>query len=233
METLEAIGLDPCHSACDRLLVYFRNRPDITFISVTHTIDSGFVTMKKDKRRETDVLSQINSSNTGGIDTQDIMNWRNTLKVDDGKKILVALAWMHDEDKRSLKMFPEMLGADVTFGICKEQRNLFRIVGINGDFKAYEAMNCFMPSKQYRAYEWAINHAFPQLISSDVLRLNSLIASDQEPALVASIRTFIDNDNQVSSVSTSNVYRPTNSKHRLDMFHIFTKEWKSKVSTIQ
>ena len=109
METLEAIGLDPCHSACDRLLVYFRNRPDITFISVTHTIDSGFVTMKKDKRRETDVLSQINSSNTGGIDTQDIMNWRNTLKVDDGKKILVALAWMHDEDKRSLKMFPEIL----------------------------------------------------------------------------------------------------------------------------
>ena len=39
METLEAIGLDPCHSACDRLLVYFRNRHDITFLSVTHTIE--------------------------------------------------------------------------------------------------------------------------------------------------------------------------------------------------
>ena len=39
METLEAIGLDPCHSACDRLLVYFRNRPDITFISVTQNFE--------------------------------------------------------------------------------------------------------------------------------------------------------------------------------------------------
>ena len=112
------------------------------------------------------------------------------------KKILVALAWMHEENQRNIFMFPEVLSADVTFGVCKEQRNLFRIVGVDGEFKVFHAMNCFMQSKQFRAYDWAINVAFPKLVGSNVLAFNSLITSDQEMALVLSIRKFInDGDN--------------------------------------
>jgi hypothetical protein len=90
-------------------------------------------------------------------------------------------------------MFPEVLSADVTFGICKEQRNLFRICGVDGDLQVYNAMNCFMTSKQYRAYDWAINVAFPKLVGKDVCKFNSLFTSDQEMALVLSIRKFVNN----------------------------------------
>ena len=46
-KTLEEIGLDPSTSACDRLLAFYRARQDISVISVMHSIQSGFVTMKK------------------------------------------------------------------------------------------------------------------------------------------------------------------------------------------
>ena len=46
-KTLNEIGVDPSASACDRLLAFYRGRHDISFISVTHSLTSGFMTMKK------------------------------------------------------------------------------------------------------------------------------------------------------------------------------------------
>ena len=231
-KTLQEIGVDPSASACDRLLAFYRCRTDISFISVTHSIESGFVTMKKniDDLTVKNVSKDLKDENTDAIRIQEIESWRNTLKIDGGKKILVAFAWVHNEEQRKLFMFPEVLSADVTFGICKEQRNLFRICGVDGDLQVYNAMNCFMPSKQYRAYDWAINVAFPKLVGKDVCKFNSLFTSDQEMALVLSIRKFVNNTVMTESSTLFQNNSPAkNSCHRFDIFHIFTKEWMSKV----
>ena len=119
-------------------------------------------------------------------------------------------------------MFPEVLSVDVTFGVCREQRNLLRFCGVDGHFKIFEAMNCFMPSKQYKAYEWAVSVAFPRLAHSSSLRFNAVITSDQEENLMRSIKKLIyENVGKGKSCQ--------NAKHRLDMYHIFIKEWKNKV----
>ena len=125
-------------------------------------------------------------------------------------------------------MFPEVFSADVTFGICKEQRNLFRICGVDGDLKVFNAMNCFMPSKQFRAYDCAINIAFPKLVGTQSCHFNFIFISYQEMALVLSIRKFINETDEKSD----NLYMCTapNSSHRFDMYHFFTKEWKCKVN---
>ena len=230
-KTLEEIGIDPSTSACDRLLAFYRARKDISFISVTHSIQSGFVTMKKNLNDTivNDISKDIKESNSDALQIEEIQSWRKMLNVEDGKKILVAFAWTHNEEKRKAHMFPEVFSADVTFGICKEQRNLFRICGVDGNLKVFNAMNCFMPSKQFRAYDWAINIAFPKLVGVETCFFNSIFTSDQEMALVLSIRKFINESNEKYHENISMSSAP-NSCHRFDMFHIFTKEWKSKVS---
>ena len=230
-KTLEEIGIDPSASACDRLLAFYRCRKDISFISVTHSIQSGFVTMKKDINDSSvnNISKDVIKLNSDALHIKEIESWRKTLNVDGGKRILVAFAWTHHEEKRKANMFPEVFSADVTFGICKEQRNLFRICGVDGNLKVFNAMNCFMPSKQFRAYDWAINIAFPKLVGVQSCHFNSLFTSDQEMALVLSIRKFVNDSNEKSCESSINFPAP-NSCHRFDMFHIFTKEWRSKVS---
>jgi hypothetical protein len=228
--TLQELGIDPSASACDRLLAFCRIREDISFIAVTHSVNSGFVTMKKNVRESKimNISKDVAQDNSNAINLEEISSWRNLLKVDDGKKILVAFAWSQHEHQRKLFMFPEVLSADVTFGVCKEQRNLFRICGIDGELKVFQAMNCFMPSKQYRAYDWAINVAFPKLVGREICKFNSLFTSDQEMALVLSIRKFV-NDKPHDDAVTSLGSLAGHSCHRFDMFHIFTKEWRNKV----
>ena len=129
----------------------------------------------------------------------------------------MAVTWCHDSNLRNVELFPEVLSVDVTFGVCREQRNLLRFCGVDGNFKTFEAMNCFMPSKQFKAYEWVVSVAFPQLAQTNALHFNSIITSDQEENLVRSIEQLIkEDDNQTVGCSFA--------RHRLDMYHIFIKE---------
>ena len=124
-------------------------------------------------------------------------------------------------------MFPEVFSVNVTFGVCREQRNLLRFCGMDGNFKIFEGMNCFMPSKQFKAYEWAVSVAFPQLAQTKSLKFNALITSDQEENLTKSIDKLIG-----SNSSNSAAVGCPFGRRRLDMFHIFIKEWKNKVSDL-
>ena len=47
MESLKDIGIDPTRSACDKLLSFLRIREEVSFIAITHTIISGYITMTK------------------------------------------------------------------------------------------------------------------------------------------------------------------------------------------
>jgi hypothetical protein len=107
-KTLEEIGIDPSTSACDRLLAFYRARQDISFIFVTHSIESGFVTMKKNLNdtNVNDISKDIEELNSDALHIEEIKNWRKMLNVDDGKKNLVAFAWTHHEEKRKAHMFP-------------------------------------------------------------------------------------------------------------------------------
>ena len=226
MSSLQTIGLNPSDSACDKLLNFFRIRDDVSFIAVTHTIESGYVTMRKGCNHDSLDVTTENSSVC--VQNDEIENWRNTLKVDNGKKILVALAWMHASNFRNIEMYPEFLSADVTFGVCREQRNLLRVCSIDGRMKVFEVMNCFMPSKQFKAFNWAISVALPKLIGFDILRFTSLISSDQEDNLIRSIRSLIGTNSNKDMDQKPHM----NALHRLDMYHIFVKEWKNRVSLL-
>ena len=154
-----------------------------------------------------------------GVDNANVLNWRKKLKVGDSDKILVSLAWVTDDELKNGSMFPEFMAVDVTFGTCKEQRNLLRFVGVNGNLKTFDMFNCYMPSKQLVAFRWACKVAFVNLVHPDVLKWNRCIATDEESNMYVTLREMMVGGNLIKK-----------SCHRLDKFHLFTKEWLDNVS---
>ena len=75
-----------------------------------------------------------------------------------------------------------------------------------------------MPSKEIRAYDWALRAAFPFLITSQTLSFNSCISLDQELAMYQPIHSMINN-----------VPYFQESSHCLDKYHLFTKPWTETV----
>ena len=75
------------------------------------------------------------------------------MKIGDDEKILGSSVWCHDEVKRKILMFSELLCGDMTFGLNKKRRNLDLFAGIDGTKKTFTAFRCWMPSKQSVAYE--------------------------------------------------------------------------------
>ena len=59
-----------------------------------------------------------------------------------------------------------------TFGVTKEQRNLFLFAGIDGNNKVFTCFHCYMPSKKARAFNWALHSALAQLLTGNKFKLN-------------------------------------------------------------
>ena len=54
-----------------------------------------------------------------------------------GQKILLAVAWVRDDEKRLFELFPEVLMIDVTFGTNNEGRPLGITAAFDSDMKSF------------------------------------------------------------------------------------------------
>ena len=217
---LEGSSLDGIQqlSAAKKLLHMFDKMTDVSYICVKHDIDSGFVTYQKEKNQQA-LSTQLTETETVHLAHQiEIDSWRQMLGLNDNKEIMVAFAWAHDVELRKLRMFPELIAVDCTFGVNKQKRSLLTATGKDSTNKVFVGFRCFMPSKQKRAYDWAIGKAIPHLIGNSLL-FNQVITCDQEKAMNDAILTSINNP--------TSLWR--NSKLRLDFYHMFEQRWKEKV----
>ena len=193
-------------SSVDRLIKLFESMKNVTYVYVKHSMMSGFVTFTRTKSEKTLMSESIEA---------DVNSWRKALQIGDSQDILVSFAWCHDDEKRQVVMFPELLSGDMAFGLNRERRNLIIFAGVNGNNEAYTAFRCWMPSKQSVAYQWAIGVALPSIIGENVTSRNKIITSDAEPALVTA---FL---NTIQSPNGSFV----NAKYRTDFYHLVTQRW--------
>jgi hypothetical protein len=211
---------DPGGSSVDKLIALFKNTPDVSCVYLLHKYNSGLVRYRKNKKRiDHDIINNSNILNGHGYCNDTITNWRDTIKLSKTNDVLVAFAWAHDDEIRNTEMFPEMIGMDVTFGVCKERRDLLVAGGIDGNNQAFTAFRCFIPSKLEQTYTWIINEAMNYLLTAKSLKFNSCISTDQEFCLNASIMSSI------SSQHTS--FR--HSRLRLDCYHFYRKVWNKNV----
>jgi hypothetical protein len=219
-DVLDECNDKPYGTPVDRLISLFTARNDVSFVYITHHMESGYVTHRKTKNDKNSLHVNTDKLNDGCIPVHhhEVDAWRKQLRVSNKKELLVAFAWCHDDELRAVKMFPEFLAVDMTFGVNKEQRNLLLIAGIDGHNNVFTAYHCFMPSKQTCAYTWALKEAARYLLTEQVLEHNKCFACDQEQALFMPLREMMSSTNYLAK-----------SHHRLDQFHLFKKEWKDNV----
>ena len=217
-DLLDKCAVNPCGSSVDRLIEMFKRQTNVSFVYVMHRYNSGFVTYRKSKNNKS--VQTDTSMQNKNLSKDSVNDWRDSLKLSETNDILVSFAWAHDDELKAAEMYPEFLAADITYGVNKEKRDLFLVVGIDGYNKVFTAFRCFIPSKQEHAYTWILNEAMPRLISNNVLKFNQCISSDQEFALNRSIETSIDSRKESFK----------HSKLRLDCFHFFTLRWLSTVT---
>jgi len=217
-ELLSVTSKTPYGTPVDKLIANFNKKSDVSFTYVLHDYKSGFVTYRKNKDDNLDNETVVNEDYIS-VYQSEIDLWRDALTVDKGEKILVAFAWCTDDDLRLANMFPEFLACDVTFGVTKEQRNLFLFAGIDGNNKVFTCFHCYMPSKEARAFNWALRSALVQLLTHNILIFNQCVACDQELVMFQPLRAMM-------AASQSSLSKSCN---RLDKYHLLTKEWLDNV----
>ncbi len=206
-------------TAAEKLIKVFENMDDVSFVYVKHFIDSGFVTYTKDRSTTIQQTSLPHKDSQSLAAEIEIDTWRTSLGLSNNKEILVAFAWGHDYELRKLRMYPEWMAIDGTFGVNKQKRSLLTSTGYDGERKSFVGFRCFMPSKQKRAYSWAIGKALPFLVG-DSIQFNQIITCDMEDALCNAIQENINDP-------SSPLHR---SKLRIDFYHIFEQKWSERIS---
>jgi hypothetical protein len=228
-------GTEPLGPA-QRLIRSFSMMEDVSYVYITHTLNSGFVTHRKKRKdskqsnsfsnTEADNLSIVEEPQTerrtlsyeqAGVTEMAMSAWRNDLRIN-SNEILVAFAFIHDEDLRLTRMFPEYIAADLTFGTNSQQRSLFISAGVDGNGKVFTSLRCFMPSQQLKAFQWIFNIAFASLIGEETMKNIHLFTSDQEYNLVQSVKSLTIPKGLLETAV-----------HRYDKYHIFIKEWRNYV----
>jgi hypothetical protein len=98
------------------------------------------------------------------------------LKV--GQKILLAVAWVREDEKRLFELFPEVLMVDVTYGTNNEGRPLLVSAAFDKDMKSFTPLRAFLPSECRWVFRWMWGTAIPTLLGRDNLLRVQLVLSD-------------------------------------------------------
>jgi len=102
--------------------------------------------------------------------------FRTTMRLSRAKKVLLAVAFITDDDLLRLKMFPEVIFCDVTASINKDKRPLMQFVLKDASRKIHTVLRVYLPSEQ----EWVFTKVFaefiPSLMGPDIVaRINAIL----------------------------------------------------------
>ena len=200
-------------NAAQKLIRLFDSMDDVSYVYVKHHHQSGFVTYTKDKGCTIQQTSFTTEETTTLASEIEIESWRTSLGLDNNENILVSFAWGFNCELRKLRMFPEYLAVDGTFGLNKQKRTLLTATGYDGEKKTFIGFCCFMPSKQKKAYRCAIGKAMPYLVGN-AMKYNQVIVCDMEQAMVDAIKDSINDPASMLRYS----------KLRFDYYHLFEQK---------
>ena len=97
--------MDKHGTPIDYLIAEFSKQNDISYLYVTHDVQSGFVAhnnTKKDTR-----IVEDEESKYMAFYTEEISTWRRNIKLRDDQTILIACEWYSDEDICLARMVSE------------------------------------------------------------------------------------------------------------------------------
>ena len=205
----EAPLASPNLTPAERLFNYLQNEKDLSYCALFANVDIGESLVTVNKKRgqqsqnrvqfrnlemssggyrghcDSEIIQTSNLVATGETDTPESHTVRvlNALTVgSDGgeKKLLLAVAWVSDEQRRLATCFPEAWGVDVTMGTNAEQRPLLSASLKMSTNQTMTHFHSFLPCVAHWAYAWSFGVAMPKLLGKETLQCNNAVCTDGE-----------------------------------------------------
>jgi hypothetical protein len=108
----------------------------------------------------------------------DARETREALRVKNSDQILLAVAWVCDEEKRLFMLFPEVTFWDTAQKTNREKRPIFLAAGKDSRNKTFTYLRAFMPSECTWVFNWLYETAMPALLGASVLKDTNLSLTD-------------------------------------------------------
>ena len=126
--------------------------------------------------------SQVLQQTVDFPDDSSIQNYASTTSraqgIKDGESFLLAVAWIHEKEKRLFDLFPQVLMSDITNGTNSEKQPFCMVLGCDRDNKYPMFLKCFMPSVQRWIFEWFYHTEMPMLLGRKNLQRVQLFLTD-------------------------------------------------------
>ena len=139
------------------------------------------------------------------------------LKV--GQKVLLAVAWVRDDERRLFELYPEVLMMDVTYGTNREGRPLGTSCSFDQNMNIFSPFRAFLPSECQWVFQWLWEIAIPKLLPIEALRRVQVVLTDGDSKIYNAFNAVRDK------------FYP-NAIHALCIFHLVTQPL-SKLSEIR
>ena len=128
-----------------------------------------------------------------------------------GKKVLLAVAWCREDERRLFELYPEVLMFDVTFGTNNEGRPMGVTACPDGDMNIFTPVRAFLPSQCRWVFDWVFRTVFPSLLGREPLKRLQLLLSDGDEKIY----------NAFDSVKSELYPR---ARHGLCLYHLVTQK---------
>lgn len=100
------------------------------------------------------------------------------VELGSSKKRLLTIGWSTDDELRNVAMFPESLSCDATGQTNSQKRDLFTVVGKDGNNKCFIALRAFLNNQRRSTFLLLFATMMPALFGKDTCRRVSFIATD-------------------------------------------------------
>ena len=209
-------------TSAQQLIDYLRESPDISFVLVTGHPNSSLCSIRKQSARgkaaakeTTRILKETSLPGSSCNEAEEYAaSVRRSLKVGDGNEILLAVAWITDQERRLVTLYPEVLASDVTEQTNKEKRSLLVVAGLTANMESFTVCRALLPSCARWVFHWFFTTAMPALVP--------------KKARARNVVNYTDGDEREYNafIAAIPMYFPKSS-HRLCSWHLINRGMKA------
>ena len=116
---------------------------------------------------------------------------RDSLRIGNTQKMLIACAWVLPHEIYKFSLFPECLFGDVTAGTNKERRPFFHLCGKDNNNKAFTVLRAWLPSECTWVFHWLNHKVLVSFYSSPILNKIRIYVTDGDPQSMSQTDSFI------------------------------------------
>ena len=149
--------------------------------------------------------------NQNGEEHMDLMNTRSSRNIEPSSKIMVALAWVMDTDRKFFELYPEILMIDVTENTNNEKRPMLLVVGKDADGTTFVVMRVYLPHQRRWIFKWIFESCFKQLLGTSCCSKTNLVVTDGDRNIIDSLKSLMKKNGLFPNAS-----------YKRCMFHLVT-----------